>query len=236
MQVSLSLRPCSTFASCISATRTACNRFKSNPEPETLAGTSWRRIGRNERFFPKYISIIAASTLTKGYSHRDRSSSSGGGGGGGGSSNGSRGNKVCFIFTIPPAKYRPVFPRDIDISGVPGLLLLTPFLHWLGIYVFFLLFPSLAFPPLPDLQHPRHRSYRVFSASLYLALSSIFLVLLHADGRYSTSVSSPPLTSFSSLSFSTHHPVPLRVPSPRLSDNQSRTRISAFAESTGNLY
>lgn len=63
---------------------------------------------------------------------------SGGGGGGGGG-----GNKVCFIFTTPLAKYRPVFPRDIDISGVPGLLLLTPFLHWHGIYVFFLRRPSL---------------------------------------------------------------------------------------------
>lgn len=55
-----------------------------------------------------------------------------GGGGGGGTS-----NKVCFIFTAPLTKYRPVFPRDIDISGVPGLFLLTLFLHRHGIYVFF---------------------------------------------------------------------------------------------------
>lgn len=89
---------------------------------------------------------------------------------GGESSSSSGGNKVCFIFTIPPAKYRPVFPLDIDISGVPGLLLLTPFLHWHGIYVFF---PSRSFSlPSPLLITP-------FSASpsLAIALFSTFLVL-----------------------------------------------------------
>jgi hypothetical protein len=78
-------------------------------------------------------------------------------GGGHGSSNASRAsNKACFIFTVPRAKYRPVFPRDIDISGVLGLLLLTPFLHWLGIYVFFLPLPSQPF--ILPLRYPRHHS------------------------------------------------------------------------------
>lgn len=110
---------------------------------------------------------------------------------GGESSSSSSGNKVCFIFTIPPAKYRPVFPRDIDISGVPGLLLLTPFLHWHGIYVFFLLSPPRS--PLPAL--PLSCSvlssppFYVFSTSP--SLSSIFLILLL--GRY---LAAPPF----------HHP------------------------------
>ena len=78
---------------------------------------------------------------------------SGGGGGGGG-------NKVCFIFTTPLAKYRPVFPRDIDISGVPGLLLLTPFLP---------LARNLCLLPTPSFSpaiYPTHRisSLRSFAA------------------------------------------------------------------------
>lgn len=101
------------------------------------------------------------------------------------SSSSSSGNKVCFIFTIPPAKYRPVFPRDIDISGVPGLLLLTPFLHWHGIYVFFLLFPHLAFVVLLFLSSPALSSspFYVSSASpsrhrSLLSSSFFFLVVI----------------------------------------------------------
>lgn len=97
---------------------------------------------------------------------------------GGESSSSSSGNKVCFIFTIPPAKYRPVFPRDIDISGVPGLLLLTPFLHWHGIYVFFLLSPPSS--PLPALP----LSCSVLSSPLCLFYLSIALFYLpHSSSR-----------------------------------------------------
>lgn len=131
----------------------------------------------------------------------------------GSSSGGGGGNKVCFIFTIPPAKYRPVFPRDIDISGVPGLLLLTPFLHWLGIYVFFLLSSfhpsfSLFFSSTPS--SPFHisaspsRCYpppspRVRSFILALSLCSPFSLLLSipsfclVNGRY-LAASPPPCT------------------------------------------
>lgn len=98
------------------------------------------------------------------------------------SSSSSSGNKVCFIFTIPLAKYRPVFPRDIDISGVPGLLLLTPFLHWHGIYVFFLLFPSRSLPPALLLFCSALSSPPFYVFSTSPSLSSIFLVLL--PGRY----------------------------------------------------
>lgn len=135
------------------------------------------------------------------YSSRSKSSSSSSSSN---SSSSSSGNKACFIFTIPPAKYRPVFPRDIDISGVPGLLLLTPFLHWLGIYVFFLLF---SFRPL--LFSP---STLLFSASLsrsHPAFSSVFLILFLVDGDGSSSRTHPPILDHSS----------------RFSDNQSRTRI-----------
>lgn len=113
-----------------------------------------------------------------------------------------------------------VFPWDIDISGVARLLLLTPFLHCHGIYVFFL---RVSFPPpLPPFFSPLPRSTSpasfslalsfVFSGLLISRISSIFLCVL---GLASLSFVDPPL--------------PPRFP-PRWEGIQSIARIPTFAE------
>lgn len=199
--------------------------------PTAIRGRGKSRARRTD-VFPKCISAFGTSTL--GYSYRGGGKSSGSGG----SSSGS-GNKVCFIFTIPPAKYRPVFPRDIDISGVLGLLLLTPFLHWLGIYVFFLLsafysslslsisfsisisFSLLSFSPFS--LHPRHCSASCPPLSISPPAPACFLSISLlsspssslADGRYSAA--SPP----------THAPPNSRsLPRPRASRTINHARVS----------
>lgn len=167
------------------AHRKIFKRYPCNKTRVLVSTTEKNRVRRafSQNTFPPLQHRRSRCDIYSGRSKSSNSSSSSSGGG----------NKACFIFTIPPAKYRPVFPRDIDISGVPGLLLLTPFLHWLRIYVFFLLFSFR--PPLSS------SSTLVFSASSShprSALSSIFLVLLLVDGDGSSSRTHPPILVLSS--------------------------------------
>lgn len=168
---------------------------------------------------------VAISTLAMDNSYSGTGKSSYGssyGSSSSSSSNGSSGNKVCFIFTIPPAKYRPVFPRDIDISGVLGLLLLTPFLHWLGIYVFFLPFPFQS----PSLSSASSSLFYVFSPSLF-PISSL-------PSSFSSSPPPRPLSvrhlfnPFLSLSLSRIPLILVRFPRlcPRVSRTINHARVS----------
>lgn len=146
-----------------------------------------------------------------------------GGDGGGG------GNKLCFIFTTPLAKYRPVFPWDIDISGVARLLLLTPFLHCHGIYVFFL---RVSFPPpffshlCPDLH--LHQASLFLSFSFLFAHSFIFFGLLIRISFVFLRVLGLASCLFRSSI------LPSRFP-PRWKGRQSIARIPAFCKNSTSI-